>query len=96
MTSAPIVPRVTIDVPRRPPVRFDFGFGFGAAGSDGEDGFVPFPEFPPSVSVDLLSGLDGGLRPDFDQLASFWDEKPSSGNSAIPRSQSVDLGFRFD
>jgi hypothetical protein len=53
-----------------------------------------FPDFPASFSVDFLSGLDAPNE-EADPLGSFFEPKPGNAQQALPRSQSVDLRFRF-
>jgi hypothetical protein len=78
---APMTPRVTFEPPR-------FDFRFGTIASDGED-------FPSSFSVDFLSGLDPGTEAQPDPFATFFEQKPNPTQQTLPRSQSVNLGFRF-
>jgi hypothetical protein len=99
--AAPLAPKVTFEqqglIQKRPGARlgFDFAFGFGAAGSDGEDDSgMAFPEFPASFSVDFLSGFDGAAEREADTLGGFAESNPAA-DQPVPRSQSVNFGFRF-
>jgi hypothetical protein len=89
--------RVTFEPPRpapRPTTQWA-EFGFGTVANEGEGGVEGFQDFPPSFSVDFLSGIEPEQDVGPDPLASFFEPKPGPHQQPLPRSQSVDPGFRF-